>query len=139
MDWSYIAGFFDGEGNIHIIKSRTFKNGNSSFYVTIRLYQEDINVLEQIKLFIGYGKVYSYPKKTAAELTFIKKEYVKDFLTNIKDKVIVKKQQVDYILNNYIFERGSNMKFDIDEFRKLIIRRNVNRLRKHHTLIGKNG
>jgi hypothetical protein len=134
MDWSYVAGFFDGEGNIHVIKSRNYKNGNNSFYIMIRIYQGDINVLEQIRAFMGYGKIYKYSNKSAAELTFNRKKDVKDFLMNIKDKVFVKKQQVEYVLNNYVFERGGNMSFDIDKFRESISRRNVDKLRKHHTI-----
>lgn len=131
MDWSYIAGFFDGEGNLYIARSRSFKNGNVSHYITIRIYQDNIDVLEQIKQFLGFGQIYKYTNKTA-ELSFNKKKDVQSFLMNIRDKIVVKKQQVDYILNNFTFERESNMGFNIDEFRKLIARRNVQR--KHHTI-----
>ena len=138
MDWSYVSGFFDGEGNVHVSKSRNFKNGDTTFYIMIRIYQDNIPVLEQIRTFLGYGKVYKYPNKVA-ELSFNKKKNVKDFLIHVKDHVLVKKQQVDYVLAHYIFERGSNMSFDVDKFRELIVRKNVDKLRKYHTFLEKNG
>ena len=131
MDWSYISGFFDGEGNINLIKVKTSLNGTNQLSVMIRIYQQDAEVLKSIQSFLGFGKIYS--KRDLHELTFNKKSNVKFFLENIKDKVIVKKAQVDYLLKNYSFERKSNAYFDVDQFRSSIKRKNVDKFRKLHT------
>ena len=58
MDWSYVAGFFDGEGNIHMQRISD-KNGEVKYFqVTLRIYNTDLNVLAKIQEFIGCGKLY---------------------------------------------------------------------------------
>ncbi|MEK6889422.1 MAG: LAGLIDADG family homing endonuclease [Nanoarchaeota archaeon] len=131
MDWSYVAGFFDGEGNIHIAKSKSFLNGKNSYNVMIRIYQQAPEVLKEIQLFFGFGHIYQ--KKDVYELTFNKKAHVKLFLENIRDKIIVKKSQVEYLLKYFSFERASNMYFNVDEFRSFIKRKNVEFYRKNHS------
>lgn len=133
MNWDYIAGFFDGEGNIHILKTKTYENGKHNLAVAIRIYQSSKDVLEEIQKFIGYGVIYRKKNEGVFELTFVKKENVKNFLLNIKDKVITKKGQVNYLLENYHFERDSNENFDVDKFRSFIARKNVNTFRILHT------
>lgn len=44
MDWSYVAGFFDGEGSIH-------KDKKSNSW-TVQLTQKDREVLDQIREFL---------------------------------------------------------------------------------------
>jgi len=131
MNWDYIAGFFDGGGNIHILKTKTYENGKHNLAIAIRIYQTSKDILEEIKNFIGYGAIYQH--RELFELTFVKKENVKDFLLNIKDKVIAKKGQVNYLLENYHFEKSSNENFDVDKFRSFIVRKNVDKFRTLHT------
>ncbi len=131
MNWDYIAGFFDGEGNIHINK---VKNAPVTFAILIRIYSSQVEILNEIKYFIGFGAIYQKKSNGIYELTFTKKNQVKEFLENIKDKLIIKKSQVNFLLENYNFNIGfSNSIFDIDKFRSFITRKNVENFRKLHT------
>jgi len=55
----YLSGFFDGEGNfnIKIRKDKRYKNG---FQVTprIQITQKNKRILEKIKGYLKYGKIY---------------------------------------------------------------------------------
>ena len=53
MDWSYIAGFIDGEGSIILSEGR----------VKIAVPNTNINVLNEICKFIGVGNVNVYNLK----------------------------------------------------------------------------
>ena len=128
MNWDYIAGCVGGEGNIHIQQVKP--SPNKQFSVLIRLYSSQVDVLNAIKEFIGFGKIYLKKTTNVSELTIIKKEYVKKFLENIRENIIIKKEQVDYLLENYNFDRGNNLNFDINEFRNFITRNNVQKFRK---------
>lgn len=79
MNWSYIAGFFDGDGCI--TKEKIWR---------IILTNTNKKVLESIRDFIGFGRIYSYRINRLKinmqdTLTFIKK---------VKDKIIVRKPKV---------------------------------------------
>jgi hypothetical protein len=134
MNWDYIAGFFDGEGNIHIFQIKKDKK-IKSIAIQVRLYNNQKNVLFSIREFLGYGNIYQKKQTGVFELNIIKKDKVKHFLENIQDKVILKKSQTDFLLNNYNFIKGfSNIYFDIDLFRSFINRKNVKKTRINHTL-----
>jgi hypothetical protein len=53
IDWSYVAGFFDGEGNVGKIREGT---------IQLRFCNIDKPVLEDIQEFIGCGQVYLIAK-----------------------------------------------------------------------------
>jgi hypothetical protein len=133
MNWDYISGFFDGEGNLHIsISKKNYEH--SAYQLMIRLYSSDDKVLLKIKEFLGFGYIYLKKASGVYELTITKKKDVLTFLMNIKDKVILKKSQTEFILQNYSFERKNNALFDLDTFRSFITRKNV--IRKNHTIKG---
>jgi len=79
----YIAGFFDGEGNINKIKVK----GKTQYQ--LRIYQagdEGLRLLNEIKTFLGYGWINKrdrrnkHPKwKILYELHITKKSQVLDF------------------------------------------------------------
>jgi hypothetical protein len=119
MNWDYIAGFFDGEGNINIIKN----NQKLSYYIQIRLYSSDERVLLEIKKFIQRGQIYKVKKSSATnfvyELTLSNKIDVKFFLENIVDKIVIKREIAEYVLAKFSFGRDNNREFDISIFRNL--------------------
>lgn len=119
MNWDYIAGFFDGEGNINMIKN----NQKLSYYIQIRLYSSDERVLLEIKNFIEKGQIYKVKKSSATnfvyELTITNKSDVKFFLENIVDKIIIKKEIANYVLTKFNFGRDTNIDFNISHFRNL--------------------
>ena len=81
----YIAGFFDGEGNVHKI---IVKN---CIQYQVRMWQageRGKKLLEEIQQFLGYGKIYIKRHKTEKwqdvwELNITRKRDIKDF----KDRV----------------------------------------------------
>ena len=130
MNWDYIAGFFDGEGNVNIIKNKV----KLAHYIQMRLYSSDEKVLLNIKNFIQKGTIYKTKKSSATnfvyELTISNKQDVYFFLNNIVRRIIIKKEMVDYILSNFNFGRDCNKDFNISHFRNLNQRNkgNVNNL-----------
>ena len=63
-------------------------------------------VLELIKGFIGYGNIYS-KKGGVNELVITKKSQCHDFLANIFSFIVIKRDIVSYVLNNYNFQKNS--------------------------------
>lgn len=135
MDWSYIAGFFDGEGNFHTRLNRK----KQSYQLLIRMYGCNKELLKEIQKFLGYGSIYTKRKDSenrsaCYELTISNKKHTKDFLLKIKDLLIEKKSQAEFLLNNFVFEYNSNKNFDIDMLRSFITRKNISKFRKNHTI-----
>jgi len=131
MDWSYVSGFFDGEGNISVSKISR-KGKVISYQVLIRFYNSDLNILNNIKGFLGYGKIYKNNKKTddrndLYELTISSKPQVQKVLTILSTYSISKKEKIDYILKNFDFGYNNNSLFNLDEFHSLTSRKNVNK------------
>lgn len=124
MDWSYIAGLFDGEGNIHFNKVR------GRFYILSRIYSSNEKALLRIKEFIGFGSIYM-AKTGVFELTIIKKENNLSFLRAILPHTLIKKEIINFVLENYKFNYGDNNSgFDIVKFHSLVTRKNVEKYRR---------
>lgn len=132
MDWSYVAGFFDGEGNIHINKITDKEGKIRAYNVALRFYNSDLFVLERIREFIGCGKIYS-SKKTAKsgaittiyELTIVRKKDTFNTLLTLSKHSICKKEKIDFLLNNYNFGYGKNDQFNLDKFHSMTSRNSV--------------
>ncbi|PJC44969.1 hypothetical protein CO038_00980 [Candidatus Pacearchaeota archaeon CG_4_9_14_0_2_um_filter_39_13] len=123
MDWPYLAGFFDGEGNIHFNKI-----ANKSYQVLCRMYSSNEEVLLRIRNFLGFGNLYKKKSTGMCELTISNKENNLLFLKSIHPYSIIKKQTIEFVLGNYDFKRGkNNLNFDISAFHKLITRKNRER------------
>ena len=119
MDYSYLAGFFDGEGNIHIIMSKTHIS------IQVRIYNAQREILESIKEFINMGHIYQKKKTMIYELTIGCKEECKKFLENIYPYSVIKRNQIDYLFKNFNFDVGKgNKSFDHQDFNNLKPRRN---------------
>lgn len=109
MDWSYIAGFFDGEGNFHIIFSK------KSLHLVCRLYGNSVEVFNEMIKFMGFGKIY-FREGHTPELIITKKESVMIFLENITPFLILKKNHALFLLKEYNFGRNNNLDFNLDKF-----------------------
>ncbi len=129
MDWSYVAGFFDGEGNLKVNKIFTKDGLVKSYQIAIRFYNSNIDILKKIQIFIGYGAVYSNKRVSLQdivhEFTITKKEHVKEVLQKLSEHTHDKKDRIDYILKNFDFSRNNNLSFDLNGFHKLTTRKNV--------------
>jgi len=133
MEWSYIAGFFDGEGNIHVNKLKR------TVQIVCRMYSSEKPVLHKIKEFLGYGNIYykvkeSKNRSSVYELVISGKANVRSFLKSILNLTIVKKPQIIYTLDNFSFVKGDiNNRFDVDKFRSFVTRKNTDKFHKYHT------
>lgn len=87
MNYSYIAGFFDGEGTVY----------SNNDKINVSIPQTNFEVLNEIVKFCGVGNVYKTKKiedhhKDAWVLRIAKREDVLAFLENIVGFTILKKQ-----------------------------------------------
>lgn len=122
MNIEYIAGFFDGEGSV----ANSRKNGIDRYLISIP--QTNLQILEEIRIFLGVGSVYSIKKR---------KEHWKDawvyrttnrmdtltVLRKIVDSLIIKKSialtAINY-LENYKRKRLHLKKVDINFEKKVL-------------------
>jgi hypothetical protein len=95
------------------------------------MYSSVDKVLKEIQNFLGYGKIYLKISTGVSELTLANKKDCLNFLTNIKDKLVIKNNMVKYLLENYSFKRDNNRLFDLKYFRILITRKNVTRIQRN--------
>lgn len=83
----------------------------------IRIYNKDKEILKQIKEFIKCGNIYTRKSNNVSELTISDKKACLNFLKGIYPYSVLKKRQIDYLFNNFIFELGKNNKnFDLTYF-----------------------
>ena len=109
MDWSYIAGFFDGEGNFHIIFTK------HSLQLVCRFYGNSVEVFNEMIKFMGFGKIY-FGRGRTPELMINKKEDVMLFLEKVTPFLILKRNHALFLIKEYNFGRNNNLDFDIDKF-----------------------
>jgi intein/homing endonuclease len=101
MNWDYIAGFFDGEGNVHYMKRKS-----GSYAGRIGITQSDTESLDEIKKFLNKNKIdcgvyKNHPDtKIASRLVINGYWDVIDFLKNIREKVIVKRNKINEVIKN---------------------------------------
>jgi intein-encoded DNA endonuclease-like protein len=93
MTWKYIAGFFDGEGSI-------CHNGKG-FRITIA--QTNLEVLNEIQKFAQVGFVFEVRKrqphwKDCWIYYIARQQHVHDFLINMLDDLIVKRDQTQEVI-----------------------------------------
>jgi hypothetical protein len=120
MDWSYLAGFFDGEGNLHVIKVKKW------YFFQIRMYSTDLFILEEIKEFLGYGRIYSRKRvknhNIMHELYITKKELIMKFLENILPFLKIKKKQAEFMFIHLKETSLSDDNFSKEKFQSFITR-----------------
>ena len=122
MNWSYIAGFFDGEGSFSI------KNG----CVRISIPQTNEEVLNNIRNFVEAGNICKVSKRKShwkdCWLYYITNQKdVYRFLMNIKGKIIVKKEAIEKNLpaiKEKIIENKKNKTYRFKRLSTLIKLRN---------------
>ena len=138
MDYRYIAGYFDADGNINV----SFNPKKISFQAMFRIYSTNRKVLDEIKNFIGFGQIYlrKHPEilKSKRNIVYVyhisKKLKLKMILKKLSPFLIVKKEQVDYLLKNFNFGHNANKNFNVIEFRKSITRKGMEKQRKNKHL-----
>lgn len=98
ITWKYIAGLFDAEGSISLVKSDI-----------LIIQKNSESLLEKIRNFIGYGKLRKY------RLIIEKKSNILDFFNNTNIFLIVKKQSQYYI--DYLSKKSCKYLPDKDVYR----------------------
>lgn len=120
MDWSYIAGFFDGEGNFHMVFTKR------SIQMVCRIYGDSEMAFKEMIKYMGFGKIYyRNGGERVPEINIHKKEEVKKFLENIIPHLVLKKAMAEFILENYDFGRNNNLDFNREKFYSFVRRKNV--------------
>jgi len=101
LDWSYIAGFIDGEGNIGLMKRR----GTKRIEPYLKMVNSNREVLEEIEKFIGAGVVRlnnkgSFKKnwRKTYVLVFNSRDNIRTILKNCINDLIVKQRQAELML-----------------------------------------
>jgi hypothetical protein len=125
MDWSYFAGFLDGEGSILLIPPR------------VRLYISNTNkdVLEKIKRFVGCGRVYHIKRNNEKWLpqygwAIGNHKDVLRILENIENKLIVKRElciKAIFYIKNKRWQRDYISK---EELKKLVYLKSSRKIAK---------
>jgi hypothetical protein len=107
MDWSFISGFFDGEGAIRV----TSRAGSSLLTLGVVICQKSVEVLREIRALLLMEGIFSaiYPYANGMySLDIIRVESLTRFLRSVK--VVVKKRQVRAALE-YLEGRITGNKF----------------------------
>jgi len=101
MNWSYIAGFIDGEGNIGLLHRRNTKR----IEPYLKLINSNREVLEEIRKFVGFGTVRLNNKggfkpnwRDTYVLIFSRRDHIKTILMNCINDLIVKRKQAELML-----------------------------------------
>lgn len=95
MDKHYLAGFFDGEGSISLIKNKE-KSGKVGFQLVIHLSNTNLKILEKYKELFG-GSIYITKRLTErhkqAYYWTARSKTALMFLEKIKPYLFIKKRQ----------------------------------------------
>ena len=90
MSWTYIAGFFDGEGHVDFCKTKM-----------LTIVQVNKEVLHKIIEFIQFGRIYcvthenpSLNRSECSEITIMRREQQVEFVKHILPFTIVKTKQL---------------------------------------------
>lgn len=92
-DAAYIAGFLDGEGSISLNKSHKNDGRTPSYSLSVKITQNDRNVLDWIKVTVGMGTICTHSYRSN-QWTF-RSYRVIDFLKQIYPYLKVKRIQAD--------------------------------------------
>lgn len=121
MNNSYLAGFLDGEGYIGI--HRNAHKWGCSYGIDISIGNNNLTVLEKIQEKFG-GKIYIrkiYKGHKQEYSLFWSGENAKNLLLQIKDELIIKKEQAEYAINFPMGEgRGTKTAPKIRELQELL-------------------
>lgn len=114
MNWNYIAGFFDGEGSVSV----SYRKSGNLRNVILSITQCQLEVLEQIRDFVGEGKIdvnrhegsktWKEHWKPAWHFRLSNRPAVIRFLEKIQSKVIVKKDKNAQVLR--ILKRAEQLR-----------------------------
>lgn len=99
MEYSYIAGLFDGEGCISILKlSRPKLTPNPIYSLNLSISSTYLPVLKEVQTFLGYGNIYYQAARgnnKAKGLFSVTGKFVRPFLDIVYPYLIIKRAEAD--------------------------------------------
>lgn len=98
MNWDYIAGFFDGEGSAFLNN----KKDHLKRQPIISISQKDKRPLLEIQKFLFENGIMSKIRKHSSDIDTLgitRPTHSIKFLKIIKDKIIVKREKADELIN----------------------------------------
>jgi len=111
---AYIAGLFDGEGDVGIYPYKATKNGKVYPKLTARIHNTDRRALEWVRQKLGYGlvcqdrkgiKKTGNPARKQSYVFIVAHRKARMFLPLVHPHLIIKKEKVEQVLikdNNYV-------------------------------------
>jgi len=135
IDYSYIAGFFDGEGSAMILTvKRKEENNIFRFRPVIKIAQATTPILHKIRKLLGFGKVvgnkisYVGKQRTTCYQVNGSKNILK-FIELVSPYVVLKKKQLLLLKDLIKLQYKKNKPYTKKEFKKMIdIRDKVHKL-----------
>lgn len=99
MNYDYIAGFFDGEGSISILK-RYRQRPTPLYFLSVTLTNSDKRVLEEVKSFAGGSIQFDKGKgrSTPVYRYCIIGPKARIFLLSIVDKLVIKREEAEFAI-----------------------------------------
>jgi LAGLIDADG endonuclease len=112
-EWSYIAGFFDGEGHVGIVE--TYDDSYKTI-VNLTITQKRPEVLYWIRGKLGYGTVRL--DTTCFKLYITKNREKEEFLKGVQPYLHVKNAEVEAALMELQIKRNNMQKRSDKEYQK---------------------
>jgi hypothetical protein len=103
IDKAYIAGFFDGEGCVSILKNQGKENRTPRYILTAVITQKDKRSLDELQDLTDIGSVYFGNKITGIYAWTMCNSHARDFLSVILPYLKYKKDQA--VLGIEFFEK----------------------------------
>lgn len=125
IDYSYIAGFFDGEGSAMILTVKR-KNDIPRFRPIIKIAQKTTPILHQIKDTLGFGtivgnkKSYVGKKRTAVYQVNGHRKILR-FIDLIMPYAVLKKRQLFLLRKLINLQYRKNKGYTLEEIKEMVI------------------
>lgn len=111
MDWSYIAGYFDGEGNVTIHKNR--QSGGS--IRRLSWYNTHLESLEAMQSFMGCGRITRQDKKNRKKpiyaLIITRRQHLIQVLDQLAPLLIIKREAAEALRAELELMRDESLGF----------------------------
>lgn len=123
MDYSYIAGFFDGEGSVMVLTVKYSLGSRVQYRIrpVIKIAQKTRYILDSIRDILGYGTIL-IGKNGCNTLQINGHDNIKDFISKVGPYVIIKHKQLEKMLEliDLQYRQGSHP-YTYEEFKNILI------------------
>jgi hypothetical protein len=127
IKWSYIAGFFDGEGSAMILTIKRKREGVFRFRAVVKISQKSIELLEILREMLGFGTVVKTHGTPCLQINGSAK--LQSFIKLIGPYCILKQKQLLLLENLLKLQHHKNTRYSKEEMVEMIkLRDEVHRL-----------